>query len=126
MDKMWEMLPMLPLIAMFIIVPVIIKLLSENKTRRQLIEKGLVDEKIKYLFPDKPKDYVGSSLKWGMVLIAVGLAVFAGQMVPRDLVEEVTIGCMLVFGGLALVIYYVIASKKLNKSKEENPAMQVR
>jgi hypothetical protein len=123
MDKMWEMLP---LIVMLLMVPVVIKLLSENKTRLKLIEKGLVDENIKYLFPDKPKDYVGSSLKWGMVLIAVGLAVFAGQMVPRDLVEEVTIGCMLVFGGLALVIYYVIASKKLNKSKEENPAMQVR
>lgn len=123
MDKMWEMLP---LIAMFLVVPVVIKLLSENKTRRKLIEKGLVDENIKYLFPDKPKDYVSSSLKWGMVLIAMGLAVFAGQMAPSDLVEEVTIGCMLVFGGLALVIYYVIASKKLNKSKEENPAMQVR
>jgi hypothetical protein len=123
MDKMWEMLP---LIVMLLVVPVVIKLLSENKTRRKLIEKGLVDEKIKYLFPDKPKDYVGSSLKWGMVLIAVGLAVFAGQMAPSDLVEEVTIGCMLVFGGLALVIYYVIASKKLNKSKEENRAMQVR
>jgi len=123
MDKMWEMLP---LIAMLIIVPIIIKQLTEHKTRRQLIEKGLVDEKIKYLFPDKPKDYVGSSLKWGMILIAVGLAVFAGQMVPRDLVEEVTIGCMLVFGGLALVIYYVIASKKLNKSGEEKSETQLR
>ena len=123
MDKMWEMLP---LIVMFLVVPVIIKLLSDNKTRRQLIEKGLVDEKIKYLFPDKPKDYVGSSLKWGMISIAVGLAVFAGQMAPRDLVEEVTIGCMLVFGGLALVIYYVIASKKLNKSGQEKSETQLR
>jgi len=123
MDKMWEMLP---LIAMFLVVPVVIKLLSENKTRRKLIEKGLVDENIKYLFPDKPKDYVSSSLKWGMVLIAMGLAVFAGQMAPRDLMEEVTIGCMLILGGLALVLYYIIANKKLNKSKEENPAMQVR
>lgn len=126
MDKMWEMLPILPLIAMFIIVPVIIKLLSDNKTRRQLIEKGLVDEKIKYLFQDKPKDYVGSSLKWGMILIAVGLAVFVGQMVPRYLVEEVTIGCMLIFGGLALVLYYVIAGKKLNRCEEARPETQQR
>lgn len=116
MDKMWEMLP---LIAMFLVVPVIIKLLSENKTRRKLIEKGLVDENIKYLFPDRPKDYVSSSLKWGMVLIAMGMAVFAGQMAPRDLVEEVTIGCMLIFGGLALVLYYIIAGKKMNKSDLE-------
>jgi hypothetical protein len=116
MDKMWEMLP---LIVMLVIIPIIVKLLSENKMRRQLIEKGLIDEKIKYLFPDKPKDYVGSSLKWGMVLIAIGLAVFAGQMAPKEMVEEVTIGTMFVLGGLALVIYYAIASKKVNKSETE-------
>jgi hypothetical protein len=121
MDKMWEMLP---LIVMLVIVPIIVKLLSENKMRRQLIEKGLVDEKIKYLFPDKPKDYVGSSLKWGMVLIAVGLAIFVGQMAPHEVVQEVTIGCMLTFGGLALVIYYFIANSRQSKSKEERSERQ--
>ena len=115
MDKMWEMLP---LVVMFIMVPIIIKLLSDNKTRRKLIEKGLVDEKVKYLFMDKPKEYVSSSLKWGMVLIAIGLAVFVGQMAPKELMEEVTIGAMFVFGGLALVIYYVIASRNINKHGE--------
>ncbi len=118
MDKMWEMLP---LIVMFFMVPIIIKLLSDNKTRRKLIEKGLVDEKVKYLFMDKPKEYVSSSLKWGMVLIAIGLAVFVGQMAPKDLVEEVTIGAMFVFGGLALVIYYIIASRNINKHDENRP-----
>jgi hypothetical protein len=123
MDKMWEMLP---IIAMLVVVPVVIKLLSENKTRRKLIEKGLVDENIKYLFPDKPKDYVSSSLKWGMVAIGIGIAVFIGQMAPRDLVEEVTIGCMLIFGGLALVLYYVIASKKPNRREEARSETQQR
>ena len=123
MDKMWEMFP---LIVMFLVVPVIIKLLSDNKTRRKLIEKGLVDEKVKYLFMDKPKDYVSSSLKWGMVLIAVGLAVFVGQMAPKELVEEVTIGAMFVLGGLALVIYYVVASKKMNEQEKTRSEIQPR
>jgi hypothetical protein len=121
MDKMWEMLP---LIVMMVVIPFIVKMLSDNRTRRKLIEKGLVDEKVKYLFMDKPKEYVSSSLKWGMVLIAIGLAVFVGQMVPKELVEEVTIGAMFVFGGIALVIYYAIASKKINeqdKYRSEQP-----
>jgi uncharacterized membrane protein len=122
MDKVWEMLP---LIVMLVIIPIIVKQLSENKLRRNLIEKGLVDEKIKYLFLDKPKDYVSSSLKWGMVLIAVGLAVFVGQMAPPDLVQEITIGAMLIFGGLALVLYYIIASKRIKKSEEERNASQM-
>jgi len=121
---MWEMIP---LIVMFLVVPVIIKMLSDNKTRRKLIEKGLVDEKVKYLFMDKPKEYVSSSLKWGMVLIAVGLAVFIGQMAPKEMMEEVTIGAMFVLGGLALVIYYAIASKKIKeqgKTPSEMPPGQ--
>jgi len=123
MDKLWELFP---LIVMFLVIPFIVKVVSDNKIRQKLIEKGLVDENIKHLFPSKPKDQISASLKWGMVLIAVGLAVFVGQMAPSDLVEEVTIGCMLVFGGLALVIYYVIASKKLNKSGQENLETQLR
>lgn len=123
MEKMWEMLP---LIAMFIVIPFIVKVVSDNKIRQKLIEKGLVDENIKHLFPDKPKDQVSASLKWGMVLIAVGLAVFVGQMAPSDLVEEVTIGAMFIFGGLALVLYYVIAGKKLNKSGQEKLETQLR
>lgn len=121
MDKMWEMLPLL---VMFLVVPFIVKMLSDNRTRRKLIEKGLVDEKVKYLFMDKPREYVSSSLKWGMVLIAIGLAVFVGQMAPKDLVEEVTIGAMFVFGGLALVIYYVIASRKISRHEENRSGMQ--
>jgi uncharacterized membrane protein YgdD (TMEM256/DUF423 family) len=99
MEKMWEMLP---LIVMVMVVPFIVK----------------------YLFMDKPKEYVSSSLKWGMVLIAIGLAVFVGQIAPKELVEEVTIGAMFVFGGIALVIYYAIASKKINeqdKNRLEQP-----
>lgn len=87
--------------------------------------EGTVDEKIKYLFLDKPKDYVGSSLKWGMVLIAVGLGVFVGQMAPPDLVQEITTGAMLIFGGLALVHYYIIASRRIKKSEEERNVSQM-
>ncbi len=117
MDKMWEMLP---LIVMAIVVPVIIKILTDSKTRRKLIEKGLVDENIKYLFQTKSRNYNGASLKWGMILIAVGLAIFVGQMSPLEMVPEVTIGCMLIFGGIALVLYYLVVGKKADKSKEEN------
>jgi hypothetical protein len=123
MDKMWEMLP---LIVMFFMVPIIIKLLSDNKTRRKLIEKGLVDEKVKYLFMNKPKEYVSSSLKWGMVLIAIGLAVFVGQLAPKELMEEVTIGAMFVFGGVALVIYYAIASKKISEEHKMQSETETR
>jgi len=117
----WE--AMIP-VAMFVVFAAIVKMIVDNSTRKKLIEKGLVDENIKYLFPDKPKVRPLSSLKWGMVCIAIGIALFVGQIAPPGYMEEVTIGAMFVLAGLALVIYYPIASRMLKKSKEENNETQ--
>jgi hypothetical protein len=117
MDKAWEMLP---LVVFFGVVAYVIKIILENAIRRKLIDKGMVDENVKYLYMDKPTSQTLSALKWGMVAIGIGLAIFIGQMVQYDLREEVTIGCMFIFGGLALVIYYPIANRMLQKHKQEN------
>jgi hypothetical protein len=107
-------------VAMFIVFAAIVKFIVDSSTRKKLIEKGLVDEKVKHLFPEKPKPQPITSLKWGMVCMAIGIALFVGQLAPYDLREEVTIGAMFALAGLALVIYYPIASRKLKKSKNEN------
>jgi hypothetical protein len=117
MDKAWEMLP---LVVFFGVVAYVIKIILENAIRRKLIDKGMVDENVKYLYMDKPTSQTLSALKWGMVAIGIGVAIFIGQMVQYDLREEVTIGCMFIFGGLALVIYYPIANRMLQKHKQEN------
>lgn len=122
MENVWEAVP---LIVFFGVVAYVVKIILENATRRKLIDKGMVDENVKYLYADKPESRILSALKWGMVLIAIGLAIFVGQMVRPDLVEEVTIGCMFIFGGLALVIYYMIANRMLDKSKEKGSETQL-
>lgn len=114
----WEMAP---LIIFFGVVAFIVKIILEHQTRKRLIEKGMLDENVKYLYADKPETQTLSSLKWGMILIGVGLAFFIGQLVPPDLEEEITIGGMFLFGGLGLILYYAIASKIVKKSREEGP-----
>ncbi len=113
----WE--AMIP-VAMFIVFAAIVKFIVDSSTRKKLIEKGLVDEKVKHLFPEKPKPQPLTSLKWGMVCIGVGIALLVGRLAPYDLREEVTIGAMFVLAGLALVIYYFMASRKSKKPNEEN------
>jgi hypothetical protein len=98
----------------------IVKIVLDNATRRRLIDKGMVDENVKYLYLDKQKSPILSALKWGMVAIGIGIAIFIGQMVEPEMQEEVTIGCMFIFGGLALVIYYAVANRMLEKHKQEN------
>ncbi len=107
-------------VAMFVVFAAIVKFIVDSSTRKKLIEKGLVDEKIKHLFPDRPKGQPITSLKWGLVCIGIGIALLVGRLAPYDLREEITIGAMFVLAGLALVIYYPIANRVLKKSKEEN------
>jgi hypothetical protein len=115
MENFWEMIP---LIAFFLVVGFIVKIILDHKTRRQLIEKGMLDENVKYLYADRPENRILPSLKWGMILIGVGVAIFIGQLVPRDLAEEITVGGMFIFAGLGLLLYYLIANRMVKKLKE--------
>ncbi len=108
-----ELVPIIIVPVIFFCIAYIIKSLSDNGVRRKLAEKGLVDENIKYLFQKPRLDVVPNSLKWGMVLIAIGVAFLVGQMVPHAIREEATISAMFILSGLALVAYHFIATKKL-------------
>lgn len=100
----------------------VIKVISDNRIRRRIVESGQVDEKIKYLYfksGNKIFDPL-SNVKWGMVLIGIGAALLLGQLFPYDITETMTIGFMFLFAGLAFLIYYVIQKGK----SEEEPATE--
>jgi hypothetical protein len=118
MENPWEVVP---LIAMFVVIAVVVKYIVDYKTRAKLIDKGMVDENVKYLYADRPESQILSSLKWGIMLIGVGAAFFIGQLAPPDLVEVYTIGGMFVLAGLGLCIYYLIANQKVRKFREKGP-----
>ncbi|MCD6117753.1 hypothetical protein J7K93_12105 [bacterium] len=85
-----------------------VKILVDSKIRSKLIDKGMVDENIKYLSGTN----VPASLKWGMVLTSMGLAFFIGLIFPEEIRGEVTFGSMFILGGIALIIYYLMVHKK--------------
>ncbi len=117
-------------IILFIVIGWIIKILSDNNVKRLLITQGKLDENAKYLYIDKLERYVPTSLKWGMVMIALGLAIFIGKIVDamnitgfgRNDEEALIFSLMFIFGGTALIIYYVIASRMAKKAEEEDKA----
>jgi hypothetical protein len=117
MNSFWEMAP---LIIFFGVSAYIVKISLEHFTRKKLIEKGMLDENVKYLYADRPESRILSSLKWGMIFIGIGMAIFIGQVAPPELQEEVTIGGMFILAGLGLVIYYLFANIIIKKSKEKN------
>lgn len=95
-------------IGFFIVVAIIVQIIFDYKLKVRLIEKGLVDEKVKFLYQKHSGQPVPSSLKWGMVLFGIGIAIIAGRFVPYDIADEVTIAGMFIMAGLALLIYALI------------------
>ncbi len=83
--------------------------LSDNKLRRYLVDKGLSPEAAQEFFKKPVQDNVPSSLKWGLVLTAVGAAALLGYSMG-DGQEEYAVIFMLLAAGIALIVYYFIAA----------------
>ncbi len=89
---------------------------GRHKERMAMIEKGV-----------NPADFRGksfrqwfqvnplSSLKWGLLAVFVGIGLFVAQLLDRIYFfhESIYFATVLVFGGIALVLFYFIANAKL-------------
>ena len=97
----------------------VIKMLSDNRLRRLIVQQGEVNENVKYLFSNKFSLAVPPSLKWGMVLIAIGLAIVVAKIVDAfaRVDDSLTFALMFIFGGVALIIYYRIGTRMLKESE---------
>ena len=90
-------------------------LLTRHKERMTMIERGLKAEEIRQLYARRGFSFnVLSSLKWGMVFAGVGLAVLVGLYleVGLGMPDGVYPGLIALLGGLGLMAFYSIASKK--------------
>jgi hypothetical protein len=91
---------------------------TKHKTRMAVIERGLVDENLKYLFGSfsaRPNRF--SVLKWGLAALLIGAALLLTiplqqySWATRHEGELIT-GMIFLGGGLAFVIYYGIVAKR--------------
>ncbi|MFQ5500054.1 MAG: DUF6249 domain-containing protein [Candidatus Zixiibacteriota bacterium] len=99
----------------------LVKLGTDAKTRGELIRHGMVDEKAKYLFADYGSRRVLSNLKWGMVLIGIGLALLVRQFGWFYLSDEGTFGLIFLFAGIGFFVYYAVASRHLKENETNGP-----
>jgi hypothetical protein len=116
MSGFWDVAPV------FVIFPVFALMLKwyfEYRTRKQLIEKGLVDENVKFLQFNKMEQYAPSSLKWGLILLFLGLALIILRILSPYVADEVLIGTMLIAIGLGLLVYYIIADMTRKRLERE-------
>ncbi len=88
---------------------------TRHRERMTMIEKGMKAEDLKPFFQKSVRPWSPlSSLKWGMVLIAVGAGILLGLWLESTFQVQggVFPALIALFGGAALVLFYVIAGKK--------------
>jgi hypothetical protein len=103
----------------FALVVLIVKIISDNKLRHKLISQNMVDDRVKYLFLKPTAEITLSSIKWGMILIGIGLAMFIRSLFPYYVSEEMTLGLIFLFSGLALIISFGLEKAHAQKNKPE-------
>ena len=100
-------------------IALVFKIIADGITRNKLINKGMVDENIKYLFKDYARIQPLNNIKWGFILLGIGLALILKQILPFYVADESVFGLMFIFAGAGFLTYYLVADKRM-KDKNQN------
>lgn len=129
MDAAEAMVPIFGIVFTFGIPGVLIFwwIYTKHRERMRLIEKGLAPEDVKKYFAEaeiKAKSPF-SALKWGILLLSLGLGIFTGNMLENiyDLNEGVVFGTIVIFLGVGFVVYYAIVSSKMKSIQGNNQSV---
>ena len=90
-------------------------ILTKHKERMTMIEKGLSPEDIKSMYQrGMLRVNPLSSLKWGIIFLAIGVAALLGMWIHSSYYvgEEIIPALMAVFGGIGLITFYSLAARK--------------
>jgi hypothetical protein len=96
---------------------------GRHKEKMAMIEKGLNPADFKSP-PSTPlwRGSVLSNLKWGLILAFVGVGLLLGQQLYYIWgfhEDSAVFGSMLITGGIALILFYFIAARKLKDKPAE-------
>lgn len=106
----------------FFAIVAVVKIVSDNTTRRRIIEKGGFNDKVGRAMLAHPEISNLSSLKWGLVLLGIGVAAVISQWLPYYWSDESVFGLMFVLAGLGMMIYYPIAQRRIKQIETEERA----
>ena len=82
LKKEWDISPIkmpitevMEMAIVFGAIVLVMKIVTDTATRHKLIRAGLVDEKIKFLYNANPRLKPLNNIKWGMILVGIGMGI---------------------------------------------------
>jgi phosphatidylglycerophosphate synthase len=111
------LVPLVVPLAFFWAITALARTIAETRTRRRLIETNASPELAAAVMTATRGDIaLHDSLKWGLVIGAIGVALIIVQFLPYQSDEPIALGVVLVFGAVGLLGYYA-AARRLAKQQ---------
>jgi hypothetical protein len=101
----------------------VVKIIADATTRRRLLDKAASDPDAVQNLYVHPEMANLSSIKWGMVLIGIGLAWMISLWMPHYWHDETVFGLMFLLAGIGMLAYYPIAQRKIKKIQQQERSL---
>ena len=106
------LLPIVIVATMAFAVVAIVKILSDGRTRRRLIDTGASADVVAAITAAPLRDpALYESLRWALVIGAIGLALVLIEFLPYRADEPIVYGLVLLFAAAGLFVYYATARR---------------
>ncbi len=93
------------------------KAVTDYSLKKRMIEKGYVNEDTQAIFKQNmPTNGTYSSLKWGLIVLAAGLALVVLEFVDTHPDSPLPYGLFAVFVSTGFLVYYFV-----RKNQQNNP-----
>ena len=89
--------------------------LLDYRLKRNMIDKGYVNEDAQALFRKHTDENKFSALKWGLIIFFAGLSLIVIEYVPTGPESPLPYGVFTLSVSLGFLIYYFLVKKELNK-----------
>ena len=107
---MWFESPVLISAAFFWLIAAVTKIVSDNGTKRRLLEARVSEDVVRALFRKGYDPELFSALKWGMVLAALGIGMVLVPLLSLEPFGPLAIGVMMMCAGGGMLAYYLVAT----------------
>ena len=99
-------------IAFFVCIVVAIHIIMTGRVRRRIAESGASEDLVRTMLAADERNRAVSSLKWGMVLVLVGIAFGLIDLLNLRQDDPATFGIVIAAAGLGMLGFHMLAARK--------------
>ncbi|MBK8069481.1 MAG: hypothetical protein IPK27_18215 [Rhodanobacteraceae bacterium] len=99
-------------IVLFVCIVVAIHIIMDGRVRRRIAESGASEDLVRTMLAADERNRAVSSLKWGLVLVLVGIAFGLIDLLNLRQDDPATFGIVIAAAGLGMLGFHMLAARK--------------